>query len=79
MGRQAGSLPVEESTAAMACWAQRRLASQCTVSASSRSQEPSDIALSLPGLQPLPIDTHCQRTYHALSEPTHTVLPIPSN
>lgn len=60
--RQAGSSPVEENTAAMACWAQRRLESQCTVSTSSSSQDPSDIAL--PGLQPLPVT-------HLVSAHTH--------
>lgn len=71
--RQAGSSPVEENTAAMPCWAQRRLESQCTVSTSSSSQDPSDIAL--PGLQPLPI-THSVSTrthsMHSVSQHTHT-------
>lgn len=78
--RQAGSSPVEENTAAMPCWAQRRLESQCTVSTSSSSQDPSDIAL--PGLQPLPI-THSvstrTHTMHSVSQHTHTLLAIPSN
>lgn len=77
--RQAGSSPVEENTAAMACWAQRRLESQCTVSTSSSSQDPSDIAL--PGLQPLPI-THSvsarTHTMHSVSQ-QHTPPAIPSN
>lgn len=70
--RQTGSSPVEENTAAMACWAQRRLESQCTVSTSSSSQDPSDIAL--PGLQPLP-KTHSvsarTHTMHSVSQHTH--------
>lgn len=70
--RQAGSSPVEENTAAMPCWAQRRLESQCTVSASSSSQDPGDIAL--PGLQPLPIAHSVSTRTHTMhsSEPTHT-------
>ena len=67
--RQAGrpaplSSPVEENAAAMPCWAQRRLESQCTVSTSSSSQDPSDIAL--PRLQPLPVT-------HSVSARTHTM------
>lgn len=62
--RQAGSSPVEENTAAMPCWAQRRLESQSTVSTSFCSKDPSDIIL--PGLQPLPIA-------HAGSARTDTV------
>lgn len=75
--KEGGTLPVEDNTAAMPCWAQWRHESRSTASTSSNCTDPSDIAIT--GLQPLPSAYSGSTHTHTMDlESQHTHTPVNS-